>query len=190
MGCRAVLHGGCPVWSCVVLCGPVGPETCRVVAACCIRCPRDHQRLAVDASDVPVTKAGRESTVPILRSPAAARHPLVGGALREPHPSFVQSAQVAATRLDRARGKALRDRRARRGIGRRDHRVVRGQAPLRAVFVGGHREVALQVALARLRLASVFETDEVVFVYRLFRLDEPAADRQRLAPPIGAVVES
>src|SRR5579872_826344 len=56
--------------------------------------------------------------------------------------------------------------RSRDGVGRRDHRVVGGQAPFGAILLRRQIVLGAQVPFQRLELLSVFETDEMVLVDR------------------------
>src|SRR5690348_3072281 len=56
----------------------------------------------------------------------------------------------------------LGELRARGRVARRDHRIVGRQAPFLAILLGGHVVLRAQMALERLELLAVLETDQVV----------------------------
>ena len=64
---------------------------------------------------------------------------------------------------------------------RRDHRIFRLQAPLRAIILGRHAVGGHQVPFQHLQLLAVFETDDVVVRHRLLdRNRGRQLDRRRL----------
>ncbi len=52
------------------------------------------------------------------------------------------------------------------GIVGRDHRVIGGQAPSRAVFLGRHFVIGAKIALEHLQLLAVFKADNVIRLNR------------------------